>query len=82
MKRAISFLLATALLALLCCSCGKTAPFSPELILADGYALEGETIRASFYNMDYVDIYSDIKVSSGIVRLYSSRELDEYFEGD
>lgn len=82
MKRAISFLLAMALLALLCCSCGKAAPFSPELILADGYILEGETIRASFYNMDYVDIYSDIKASSGIVRLYSSRELDEYFEGD
>lgn len=82
MKKPISFFLATVVLALLCCSCAKAEPFSPELILADGYTLEGETIRASFYNTDYVDIYSDIKASGGIVRLYSSRELDEYFEGD
>lgn len=82
MKRAMCFLLAVAMLALVFCSCGKTGTFSPELILADGYRLDGETIRAEFYNMDYVNIYSDIKVSRGNVRLYSNRDLDEYFDGD
>lgn len=82
MKRAMCFLLATAMLALAFCSCGKAVTFSPELILADGYRLDGETIRAEFYNMDYVNIYSDIKASRGNVRLYSSRDLDEYFDGD
>ena len=82
MKKATAFLLVTIMLALVFCACGKTGTFSPELILADGYSLDGDTIRASFYNMDYVNIYSDIKVSRGNVRLYSSRDLDEYFDGD
>ena len=82
MKKATAFLLVTIMLALVFCACGKTGTFSPELILADGYSLDGDTIRASFYNIDYVNIYSDIKVSRGNVRLYSSRDLDEYFDGD
>ena len=81
MKKATAFLLATIMLALVFCSCGKEEPFSPELILADGYSLDGDTIRASFYNTDCVDIYSDIRSSRGSVRLYSNRELDEYFDG-
>ena len=64
------------------CSCKKEDPPISELILAEGYMLDGDTIRAHFYNADFVYIYEDIKASQGSTRLYTDRSMEEYFDGD
>lgn len=82
MKKITALFLALCIAVGIFCSCKQEEPANPVLILADGYSLEGNTIRAHFYNADFVYIYEDIKASQGSTRLYSDRSMEEYFDGD
>lgn len=82
MKRITAFVLALLIVVMIFCSCKKEDPPISELILAEGYMLDGDTIRAHFYNADFVYIYEDIKASQGSTRLYTDRSMEEYFDGD
>lgn len=82
MKKITALVLAVLIVAGIFCSCGKEEPPTFDLILADGYTLDGDTVRAHFYNADFVYIYEDIKASQGSARLYSDRSMEEYFDGD
>lgn len=81
-KRIAAFVLAIFIVAGAFCSCKKEEPPTFDLILADGYTLDGDTVRAHFYNADFVYIYEDIKASRGSVRLYADRSMEEYFDGE
>ncbi|MBQ9510643.1 MAG: leucine-rich repeat protein [Clostridia bacterium] len=78
MKKIFSVVLAAVMCLFAFASCGKQPDFSPAVIAVDGYTVDEDTISAVFYNKPSVDIYSDVKFSDGVARLYSDATYTEY----
>lgn len=77
-KKYAAAFVSAVILALSLVSCADRTVFSPAVSLSEGYVLSGNTISAHFYNLDSVDIYSDVKFSSGVATLYSDSSFSEY----
>ena len=77
-KKIVSALIAAAICLLMLASCGEAKEFSPKVIAAEEYNVDGSTISATFINKKAIDVYSDIRFSDGKARLYSDETYLEY----
>ena len=76
-KIAVILLIITVML----CSCADE-PYSPILILPEGFEIDGNTVSASFVNEYFFDPYSAITCADdSAVELYADDTFTEYFEG-